>query len=169
MNTPGWGETQATVGRLELVGIVVCSICIAWTLFEGIQLVRRLRKPRYRRKTHFDVFLFQVYGSLELVAPFLATCLKWSVLGGASATVFTFFQSPTDEKGGNQPKAKGLYWDVKQKKSSRTGLEKYGKEEWTLRLELAAAYRVAAHCGWDYVVYNHISVRIPSQSRSARN
>eukprot|EP00468_Gymnochlora_sp_CCMP2014_P003969 CAMPEP_0167761294 /NCGR_PEP_ID=MMETSP0110_2-20121227/12087_1 /TAXON_ID=629695 /ORGANISM="Gymnochlora sp., Strain CCMP2014" /LENGTH=301 /DNA_ID=CAMNT_0007647951 /DNA_START=38 /DNA_END=943 /DNA_ORIENTATION=+ len=46
------------------------------------------------------------------------------------------------------------------KKEMPSGLEKYGPKEWKLRVELAAAYRIAAHMGWDEIIYNHISVRI---------
>ncbi|MCK5575916.1 MAG: class II aldolase/adducin family protein, partial [Sphingomonadales bacterium] len=35
------------------------------------------------------------------------------------------------------------------------------EEEWKLRVELAAAYRVAAHDGWDDLIFTHFSVRIP--------
>ena len=34
-------------------------------------------------------------------------------------------------------------------------------EEWQLRVELAAAYRLAAMHGWTDLVYTHISVRVP--------
>ena len=34
-------------------------------------------------------------------------------------------------------------------------------EEWALRVDLAAAYRVAAHFGWADLVFTHISARIP--------
>ncbi|WP_221801859.1 class II aldolase/adducin family protein [Oceanobacter mangrovi] len=34
-------------------------------------------------------------------------------------------------------------------------------EEWQVRLELAATYRLVHHYGWTAVVYNHISRRIP--------
>src|SRR3954466_3054390 len=33
--------------------------------------------------------------------------------------------------------------------------------EWALRVQLAGAYRVAAHLGWSELIYTHISVRIP--------
>ena len=36
-----------------------------------------------------------------------------------------------------------------------------GPEEWQLRVELAAAYRLAAMYGWTDLVYTHISVRVP--------
>ncbi len=34
-------------------------------------------------------------------------------------------------------------------------------EEWALRVELAAAYRLVAHFGWSDLVFTHISARIP--------
>ena len=34
-------------------------------------------------------------------------------------------------------------------------------EEWALRVELAAAYRLAAHFGWSDLVFTHISARVP--------
>jgi ribulose-5-phosphate 4-epimerase/fuculose-1-phosphate aldolase len=34
-------------------------------------------------------------------------------------------------------------------------------EEWRLRCELAAAYRLFAHLGWHELVYNHLTVRLP--------
>jgi len=37
--------------------------------------------------------------------------------------------------------------------------------EQDLRVELAAAYRIFAHLGWDYLVFGHITVRIPGPDR----
>ena len=34
-------------------------------------------------------------------------------------------------------------------------------DEWQLRRELAAAYRMFAHWGWDDLVFTHLSVRLP--------
>lgn len=34
-------------------------------------------------------------------------------------------------------------------------------EEWDLRLELAACYRLFAYLGWIEMIYNHITVRVP--------
>lgn len=34
-----------------------------------------------------------------------------------------------------------------------------------LRVELAAAYRIFAHLGWDYLVFSHITVRVPGPER----
>jgi ribulose-5-phosphate 4-epimerase/fuculose-1-phosphate aldolase len=35
------------------------------------------------------------------------------------------------------------------------------QEEWQLRCELAAAYRLFAHLGWHELIYNHLTVRVP--------
>jgi len=34
-------------------------------------------------------------------------------------------------------------------------------EEWALRVDLAACYRLVAHYGWDDLVFTHISARVP--------
>ncbi len=34
-------------------------------------------------------------------------------------------------------------------------------EEWQLRVDLAATYRLVAHYGWDDMIFTHISVRVP--------
>ena len=34
-------------------------------------------------------------------------------------------------------------------------------EEWTTRVDLAAAYRLVGHFGWDDLVFTHISARVP--------
>jgi ribulose-5-phosphate 4-epimerase/fuculose-1-phosphate aldolase len=34
-------------------------------------------------------------------------------------------------------------------------------EEWSLRVDLAAAYRLVAYFGWDDLVYTHITARVP--------
>jgi len=39
--------------------------------------------------------------------------------------------------------------------------EHVSKEEWELRVNLAAAYRLVAAYGWDDLVFTHISARIP--------
>jgi ribulose-5-phosphate 4-epimerase/fuculose-1-phosphate aldolase len=38
---------------------------------------------------------------------------------------------------------------------------KVSEAEWKLRVELAAAYRLVAHYGWDDLIFTHLSVRIP--------
>jgi len=39
--------------------------------------------------------------------------------------------------------------------------EKVSAEEWQLRVDLAACYRLIAMYGWDDLVFTHVSVRIP--------
>ena len=38
---------------------------------------------------------------------------------------------------------------------------KYAPEEWAMRCKLAAAYRVARYLGWDQIVFNHITAKVP--------
>jgi len=38
-------------------------------------------------------------------------------------------------------------------------------EEWQARIDLAAVYRLVAHYGWDDVIYNHSSMRVPGEER----
>ena len=37
--------------------------------------------------------------------------------------------------------------------------------EWQARIDLAAVYRLVAHYGWDDVIYNHASMRVPGEPR----
>ncbi|RIJ32728.1 class II aldolase/adducin family protein [Henriciella mobilis] len=37
------------------------------------------------------------------------------------------------------------------------------EDEWHARVELAALYRLTAMFGWDQLIYNHISVRVPGE------
>jgi ribulose-5-phosphate 4-epimerase/fuculose-1-phosphate aldolase len=39
--------------------------------------------------------------------------------------------------------------------------ERVSPEEWKVRVELAAAYRLVAHYGWDDLVFTHLSARVP--------
>ncbi len=39
--------------------------------------------------------------------------------------------------------------------------ELVSREEWQARVDLAAAYRLVAHYGWDDLVFTHISARVP--------
>ncbi len=39
--------------------------------------------------------------------------------------------------------------------------DKVSAEEWALRVDLAACYRIIAHYGWDDLVFTHISARAP--------
>src|SRR4051812_3207315 len=36
-------------------------------------------------------------------------------------------------------------------------------EEWQARADLAAVYRLCAHYGWDDLIYNHCSMRVPGE------
>jgi len=38
---------------------------------------------------------------------------------------------------------------------------KVSAEEWALREDLACAYRLVAHFGWDDLIFTHLSVRVP--------
>ncbi len=39
--------------------------------------------------------------------------------------------------------------------------DKVGAEEWKIRVDLAAAYRLIAHHGWDDLIFTHLSARVP--------
>ena len=39
--------------------------------------------------------------------------------------------------------------------------DKVSEEEWAIRVDLAAAYRLVAHFGWDDIIFTHLSARIP--------
>jgi ribulose-5-phosphate 4-epimerase/fuculose-1-phosphate aldolase len=43
----------------------------------------------------------------------------------------------------------------------RTAPRKVSPEEWQARVDLAAAYRLVAHFGWDDLIFTHISARVP--------
>lgn len=38
---------------------------------------------------------------------------------------------------------------------------KVSDEEWKIRVDLAAAYRLVAHFGWDDLIFTHLSARVP--------
>jgi ribulose-5-phosphate 4-epimerase/fuculose-1-phosphate aldolase len=40
---------------------------------------------------------------------------------------------------------------------------KYSEAEWTARQELAACYRIFSMMGWDEMIFNHITVKIPGE------
>jgi ribulose-5-phosphate 4-epimerase/fuculose-1-phosphate aldolase len=44
---------------------------------------------------------------------------------------------------------------------SPTVRDQVSEEEWKLRVDLAAAYRLVAHYGWDDIIFTHLSVRVP--------
>ena len=39
--------------------------------------------------------------------------------------------------------------------------DKVSAEEWKIRVDLAAAYRLVAHYGWDDLIFTHLSARVP--------
>jgi ribulose-5-phosphate 4-epimerase/fuculose-1-phosphate aldolase len=39
--------------------------------------------------------------------------------------------------------------------------DKVSAEEWAIRVDLAAAYRLVAHYGWDDLIFTHLSARVP--------
>jgi ribulose-5-phosphate 4-epimerase/fuculose-1-phosphate aldolase len=39
--------------------------------------------------------------------------------------------------------------------------DRVSADEWAIRVDLAAAYRLVAHYGWDDLIFTHISARIP--------
>ena len=45
---------------------------------------------------------------------------------------------------------------------------KVSDEEWRLRCDLAATYRLAALYGWDDMIFTHISARLPSENGAER-
>jgi len=45
--------------------------------------------------------------------------------------------------------------------SPATSAENISKEEWQTRVDLAAAYRLVAHFGWDDLIFTHLSARVP--------
>ena len=46
-------------------------------------------------------------------------------------------------------------------KTAPTIREQVSPEEWALRVDLAAAYRLVAMYGWDDLIFTHISARVP--------
>lgn len=39
------------------------------------------------------------------------------------------------------------------------------EEEWQVRVDLAAAYRLVAHCGWDDLIFTHLSAKVPGPEK----
>lgn len=50
---------------------------------------------------------------------------------------------------------------VKQASATPSVREQVSSEEWEMRVNLAAAYRLVARYGWDDLVFTHISARVP--------
>jgi ribulose-5-phosphate 4-epimerase/fuculose-1-phosphate aldolase len=47
------------------------------------------------------------------------------------------------------------------KKNATRVQDQVSAEEWQVRVDLAAAYRLVAHYGWDDLVFTHLSARVP--------
>ena len=48
---------------------------------------------------------------------------------------------------------------------SKSSRDEISPVEWQARVDLAAVYRLTAHYGWDDVIYNHSSMRVPGEPR----
>lgn len=48
---------------------------------------------------------------------------------------------------------------------TRSVRDQVSEEEWALRVDLAACYRLCAHFGWNDYIFTHISVRLPGNER----
>ncbi len=43
--------------------------------------------------------------------------------------------------------------------------DQVSEDEWKIRIDLAACYRICAHFGWDDLIFTHISARVPGAAR----
>jgi ribulose-5-phosphate 4-epimerase/fuculose-1-phosphate aldolase len=48
--------------------------------------------------------------------------------------------------------------------TSNLSSENMSEEEWQLRQDLAACYRLFVHYGWTDLIFTHLSARVPVQS-----
>jgi ribulose-5-phosphate 4-epimerase/fuculose-1-phosphate aldolase len=48
---------------------------------------------------------------------------------------------------------------------AKVSTDQISQAEWEARVDLAAVYRLLAHYGWDDVIYNHSSMRVPGEPR----
>ena len=55
--------------------------------------------------------------------------------------------------------------NVHAKVATASTVSSMSPEEWQARIDLAAVYRLVAHHGWDDVIYNHCSMRVPGEDR----
>lgn len=51
--------------------------------------------------------------------------------------------------------------ETRSNSSEPTVRERCSPQEWQTRVDLAAAYRLVAHFGWDDLIFTHISARVP--------
>ncbi len=49
--------------------------------------------------------------------------------------------------------------------AAKVSQSEISQAEWEARVDLAAVYRLLAHHGWDDVIYNHSSMRVPGEPR----
>jgi hypothetical protein len=57
-----------------------------------------------------------------------------------------------------------LLWEVGMSEAVVENLDarsQVSTDEWAIRQDLAAAYRLIAHYGWDDMVFTHLSARVP--------
>ncbi len=47
--------------------------------------------------------------------------------------------------------------------AATTGQQEWSAEEWKVRTDLAACYRLIDHFGWTDLIYNHITARVPGE------
>ncbi len=47
--------------------------------------------------------------------------------------------------------------------------DRVSEQEWQARIDLAAAYRLVAHYGWDDLIFTHLSARVPGPEHHFRN
>jgi ribulose-5-phosphate 4-epimerase/fuculose-1-phosphate aldolase len=50
-------------------------------------------------------------------------------------------------------------------KTATEASQAFSPDEWRARVDLAACYRLAAQHGWDDVIFNHCSMRVPGEDR----
>ena len=49
-------------------------------------------------------------------------------------------------------------------KAEKSLMDQVSAEEWQVRTDLAACYRLIALYGWDDLVFTHVSARVPGHS-----
>src|SRR4030088_2754516 len=76
-----------------------------------------------------------------------------------------FGNAGADTRRGNadaEMTSKGNYMSAPEKAPQNESIRTLvSPEEWQTRVDLAAAYRLVAHYGWDDLVFTHISARVP--------
>ena len=57
------------------------------------------------------------------------------------------------------------FWSGSQNRPQGIRHAEFSAEEWKVRVDLAAAYRLSALYGWDEMLYAHISARVPGEPK----